>query len=92
MLHGRWGPYITDGEKNARVPKDVEAEALTRDAAVELLAKAPARKGRGGRKPAAGKSKAAAKPKAAAGKAKAKAKSPAKKTTAGAKRKSAASS
>ena len=92
VLHGRWGPYITDGEKNARVPKDVEAEALTRDAAVELLAKAPARKGRGGRKPAAGKSKAAAKPKAAAGKAKAKAKSPAKKTTAGAKRKSAASS
>ncbi|MEN8720399.1 MAG: DNA topoisomerase I, partial [Oceanococcaceae bacterium] len=61
VLHGRWGPYITDGEKNARVPKDVEAETLTLDQVRELLAKAPVRKGRG-RKPAA---KTAAKKKAA---------------------------
>jgi len=47
VLHGRWGPYVTDGDKNARVPKDVEAESLTREDAVTLLEKAPARKGRG---------------------------------------------
>ncbi|MGB1558063.1 MAG: DNA topoisomerase, partial [Oceanococcaceae bacterium] len=64
VLNGRWGPYVTDGDKNARVPKDVDAESLSKEACVELLAKAPARKGRG-RKPAAKKAptrrKAAAK-------------------------------
>lgn len=72
VLHGRWGPYITDGDKNARVPKDMEAESLTRETAVALLEKAPARKGRGRKataakkttKKAPAKSKAKAKPKA----------------------------
>jgi DNA topoisomerase-1 len=29
ILRGRYGPYVTNGEKNARVPKDVEPEKLS---------------------------------------------------------------
>ena len=29
VLRGRYGPYITDGNKNARIPKDQEPETLT---------------------------------------------------------------
>lgn len=59
ILRGRYGPYITDGVKNARIPKDVEDPA-TLDLATcqELLEKAPPPKSR--RKKAATK-KAAAK-------------------------------
>jgi len=46
ILHGRYGPFITNGEKNARVPKDREPESLTLEECQELLAKAPARKKR----------------------------------------------
>lgn len=46
VLNGRWGPYVTDGEKNARIPKDREdPENLTLEECQELLAKAPAKKG-----------------------------------------------
>lgn len=46
VLNGRWGPYVTDGEKNARIPKDREdPENLTLAECQELLAKAPAKKG-----------------------------------------------
>jgi len=41
VLNGRYGPYITDGEKNARIPKDREAATLTQAECEELLAKAP---------------------------------------------------
>lgn len=41
ILHGRWGPYITDGERNARVPKDREPESLTEAECQELIANAP---------------------------------------------------
>jgi DNA topoisomerase-1 len=58
VLRGRFGPYITDGSKNARIPKDEEAEQLTLDECRELLAAAPEKKGRGKTK---GASKAAAK-------------------------------
>ncbi len=55
ILNGRYGPYITDGKKNARVPKDREPESLTAEECNELLAAAPERKGRkGGRRKAAG--------------------------------------
>ncbi len=50
ILKGRWGPYITDGEKNARIPKDVEVDDLDLNACRELLAKAPEKKKRGGAK------------------------------------------
>ena len=75
VLNGRFGPYITDGEKNARIPKDQEPKELTEQQCLELLAAAPVKKGRFGKKTAP--AKAAAK-KAAAKKAPAK-KAPAKK-------------
>lgn len=55
ILRGRYGPYITDGNKNARMPKDREPESLTEEECVELIAAAPERK-RGKKK--AGKKKA----------------------------------
>jgi DNA topoisomerase-1 len=37
ILRGRYDPYITDGSKNARVPKDWEPESLTREDCIELI-------------------------------------------------------
>jgi DNA topoisomerase-1 len=50
VLNGRYGPYITNKEKNAKVPKDREPKSLTLEECIELLAKAPLRKKRGGKK------------------------------------------
>ena len=50
VLNGRYGAYITDGEKNARIPKDQEPKLLTQAQCLELLAAAPARKARFGKK------------------------------------------
>ena len=76
VLRGRYGPYITDGVKNARIPKDVEDPAsLELALCQELIAKAPLPKSR--RKKGAFKKKAA--PKKAATKKAAKKKSPSKK-------------
>ena len=56
ILKGRWGPYITDGNKNAKMPsKDYDPTTLTLEECIELLAKAPERKGRGKKKAAAKK-------------------------------------
>ena len=49
VLNGRYGPYITDKQKNARVPKDREPKSLTLEECIELLAAAPVR-GRRGKK------------------------------------------
>ena len=46
VLNGRYGPYITDGTKNAKIPKDVEPKDVTHEQAIELLAAAPARSAR----------------------------------------------
>jgi len=46
VLNGRWGAYITDGKKNAKIPKDTEPKSITHEQAKELLAKAPAKKAR----------------------------------------------
>ncbi|MCB0322139.1 MAG: type I DNA topoisomerase [Bdellovibrionales bacterium] len=43
ILNGRYGPYVTDGETNASLPKAVNPDELSMDQAVELL---EARKGR----------------------------------------------
>jgi len=59
VLNGRYGPYITDGDKNAKIPKDREPGELTEAECVELLAAAPFRPKRGGGR--FGKGKAAAK-------------------------------
>ncbi|WP_243048346.1 DNA topoisomerase I [Dyella sp. RRB7] len=64
VLNGRYGPYITDGEKNARIPKDQEPKDLTEAQCLELLAAAPVKpkKGRGAFKKAASKKTAEKKP------------------------------
>ena len=54
VLKGRYGPYITDGSKNAKIPKDKDPAELTEAECVELL-KAPktsrfAKKGKGKKK------------------------------------------
>ena len=46
VLNGRYGPYITDGNKNARVPKDTDPGALSLEECQHLLANVPARRGR----------------------------------------------
>jgi DNA topoisomerase-1 len=58
VLNGRYGAYITDGEKNARIPKDQEPKELTEAQCLELLAAAPVRKGRFGKKTATKKAAA----------------------------------
>jgi DNA topoisomerase I len=59
VLNGRYGPYITNKAKNARVPKDRDPKTLTLTECRELLAAAPER-GRRGKKKVA--KKAAAEP------------------------------
>jgi DNA topoisomerase-1 len=77
VLRGRYGPYITDGVKNARIPKEIEDPAsLELELCQQLIEKAPLPKSR--RKKAAFKKKAA--PKKAATKKSAKKKSPSKKS------------
>ena len=41
VLNGRYGPYITDGTKNVKIPKDVEPKSITEEQAKEILTKAP---------------------------------------------------
>ncbi len=47
VLNGRYGPYITDGTKNARIPKSMAPESLRLEECLEMLEKAPTKKGRG---------------------------------------------
>ncbi len=42
VLNGRFGPYITDGKKNAKIPKGTDPKSITHDDAKKLLAAAPA--------------------------------------------------
>ena len=47
VLNGRYGPYVTDGEKNARVPKDIEEpKTLTLEDCEELLKNAKPPRGK----------------------------------------------
>jgi DNA topoisomerase-1 len=53
ILNGQYGPYITDGKKNAKIGKDTDPAKLTEAEAEALLAAAPAkRKGGFRRRPA----------------------------------------
>jgi DNA topoisomerase-1 len=74
VLNGRYGPYITDKTRNAKIPKDRDPKSLTLAECQALLAAAPVRTfGKWGRKGAKAKiapDKAGA-PKTAASKAKA---------------------
>jgi len=79
VLNGRYGPYITNKKKNARVPKDREPKSLTLEECQELLAAAPER-GRRGKKKTKKKTASEAAPKKAAAKKKAAKKKTKKKT------------
>jgi DNA topoisomerase-1 len=50
VLKGRYGPYVTDRKKNAKVPKERDPASLTLEECLALLAAAPERKGRFGRR------------------------------------------
>lgn len=46
ILNGRYGPYITDGAKNAKIPKEREPQTLSLSECEELLAQAKPPAGR----------------------------------------------
>lgn len=68
VLNGRFGPYISDGRLNGKIPKDREPASLTLEEVVKLLEETgkPARRGFGAKKAA---TKKAAAPRKAAKKA-----------------------
>ena len=47
VLNGRYGPYITDKQRNARIPKERDPKTLTLEECRALLEAAPQRPGRG---------------------------------------------
>ena len=61
VLNGRYGPYITDGKRNARIPKDTDPKSVTLELSRGLLAVAPLRGSRFGRKKTANTKDAPAK-------------------------------
>jgi len=52
VLNGRYGPYVTNKQKNAKIPKDQDPKALTLAQCEEMLAAAPERGARRGKKKA----------------------------------------
>ena len=69
ILKGRWGPFITDGNKNVRIPKDRDPLSYGLEECEALLEAAPEKKKRGRKKTAKKKAskKAAARTAAAEG-------------------------
>ena len=47
VLNGRYGPYVTNGAKNAKIPKDRNPAELSFEECEALIAAAPERRGRG---------------------------------------------
>jgi DNA topoisomerase-1 len=43
VLNGRYGPYVTDGKKNAKIPKDRDPKTLELEECRTMLASAPER-------------------------------------------------
>ena len=60
VLNGKYGAYITDGEKNGKIPKDRDPKSLTQAECEEILLAAPVRpqRGRFGKKAVAKKAPA----------------------------------
>jgi DNA topoisomerase-1 len=44
VVNGPYGPYITDGKKNAKIPKETDPKKITEPEAKKLLDEAPAKK------------------------------------------------
>jgi len=57
ILKGRYGPFVTDGKRNASVPKDVEPDSLDLEQCKKMLDEAPpkGKRGRFGKKKGGGK-------------------------------------
>jgi DNA topoisomerase-1 len=63
VLNGRYGPYIADKERNAKIPKDRDPKSLSLEECQALLAAAPLRgTGKWGRKGAKGAAAKGGKP------------------------------
>jgi DNA topoisomerase I len=43
VLNGRYGPYVTDGKKNAKIPKDRDPKSLTLEECKVMIEQAPER-------------------------------------------------
>lgn len=50
ILNGHYGPYVTDGKKNVKVPKETDPASLTLEQCVKMIEEAPAKKKRAPRK------------------------------------------
>ncbi|MDO4684199.1 MAG: DNA topoisomerase, partial [Candidatus Saccharibacteria bacterium] len=61
VLNGRYGPYVTNGAKNVKIPKDTDPATITHEQAKEMLDAAPAAKKRASSKTTAKATKKAAK-------------------------------
>ena len=57
VLNGRFGPYVTDGSKNAKIPKGTDPSSITIEIAKTMLESAPVGKRRNFRRKAAVKTK-----------------------------------
>jgi DNA topoisomerase-1 len=44
VVNGPYGPYVTDGKKNAKIPKETDPKSLTEADCKKLIATAPAKK------------------------------------------------
>ncbi len=55
VLNGRYGPYVTDGNKNVKIPKDIEPADLTVEDCQKMIEEALDRPRRGGKKKASKK-------------------------------------
>ena len=55
ILNGRYGPYITDGNKNVKIPKDQNPAAYTLEECEKMIDEAPEKKAWGKRKKTAPK-------------------------------------
>jgi DNA topoisomerase-1 len=63
LMEGRFGPYVTDGETNATLPKSIDKDQLTLEEAAQLIdARAAAGPAKGKKKKAPAKKAAAKKP------------------------------
>ncbi|MGH7156629.1 MAG: type I DNA topoisomerase [Candidatus Saccharimonadales bacterium] len=51
VLRGPYGPYVTDGKVNAKIPKEIEPKSITEDKAKKMLTEAPKKPRRFPRRP-----------------------------------------
>ncbi|WP_271077629.1 type I DNA topoisomerase [Aurantiacibacter sp. MUD61] len=66
LMDGRYGPYVTDGNVNATIPKDKDKDSLTLEEALALIAEKAAKRPSKKKRKAPAKKKPAAKKKAPA--------------------------